>query len=59
MVTRAKEGVRDEIQKGRRDSREERQMILTSIRQITLNIQTRQENVYIFYIKVLSEICPP
>ncbi len=36
VLTRAKEGGRDEIQKGRRDSREERPMILTSIiRQIT------------------------
>jgi hypothetical protein len=58
-VNRYKQGGREGIQKGRKTSREERPMILTSRRQITSNIKTIQENVYIFHIKVFNQICPP
>ncbi len=47
-LKRYKEEGREGIQKGRKTSREERPMILTSRRKITSNIKTRQENVYIF-----------
>jgi hypothetical protein len=51
-LERYKRKVGREIQKGRRDSREERPLILTSIRQIMSNIKIRQENLCIFKCQV-------
>ena len=64
LETRGEGGVRGKggrgegIQKGRRASREERPMILTSKRQKTSEIEIRQKNVYNFNIKFFGPKCP-
>ncbi len=55
----AREEVREGIQKGRRDSREERPMILTSKRQTKFEIENKQGIVCNFNIKFLCPKCPP
>jgi hypothetical protein len=49
----------EEIQKRRRDSREERPMILTTKRQRKANVTNRRENVCNFNIKFFGSKCPP
>jgi hypothetical protein len=55
---RGKGGRGEGIQKGRRASREERPMILTSKRQETSEIEIKQKNVFIFNIKFFGPKCP-
>ena len=55
----ARERVRDGIQKARKDSREERPMILTSKRQTKSEIENKQGIGSNFNIKFLCSKCPP
>jgi hypothetical protein len=55
----AREGEREGIQKGRRDSREERPMILKAKRQTKSEIDNKQRIVCNFNIKFFCPKCPP
>ncbi len=59
VVGLAREGVREGIQKGRRDSREERPSILTSKRHTKSKIENKQGVVCNVNIKFLCSKCPP
>jgi hypothetical protein len=58
-VVPGEEGRERRNSKRKTDSREERPMILTSIRQTKSEKQNKQDNVCKFHIEFLHRICPP